>query len=154
MRQCKVEENLVRVLCSWFSKTNTGTFTFENDPTSISSHAFCPLSNYICTLPSSSFETIESPTANEIHSIMSLKVEKVKLATTKSFILSSATTWAIEDFILQTKTAQVDGQSLANNKKEANSADTTAIDIDDNTKELKFKLVSKIPYGCVMDATF
>ena len=123
-RQCKatsikVEENLgkVGVLCSWFSKTNTGTFTFENDPTSISSHAFCPLTNYICTLPSSSFETIESPTTNEIHSIMSLKVEKVKLATTKSFILSSATTRAIENFILQTKTAQVDGQSLANNKK-------------------------------------
>ena len=71
---------------------------------------------------------------------MSLKVEKVKLATTKSFILSSATTRAIEDFILQTKTAQVDGQSLANNKKEVNSADTTAIDIDDNTKETKIQV--------------
>ena len=59
---------------------------------SISSHEFCPLSNYICTLPSSSFETIESSPTNKIQSIMSLKVEKVKLATTKSFILSTATT--------------------------------------------------------------
>ena len=45
----KVEENLgkVGVLSSWFSKANTGTFTFENDPTS---HAFCPVSNYAFVL--------------------------------------------------------------------------------------------------------
>ena len=63
-----------------------------------------------------------------------------------------ATTQAIQDFILQTKNAQVDGHSLANNKKEANSADTTAIDIDDNTKETKIQVSKQntiwMRFGC------
>ena len=119
-RQCRatsIKVEQVGVLCSWFSKTNTGTFTYENYRTSISSYAFCPVSSYICTLPSSSsFETIECFTTNEIQSIMSLKVTKVELAIIKSFILSSATTQVIQNFILQTKNAQVDGQTIKRSK--------------------------------------
>ena len=55
-----------------FKTSTLSIFTF--DPTS--SHAFCFLSNYICTLPSSSFETIESATTEKLHSIMSPNVER------------------------------------------------------------------------------
>lgn len=97
-----IEGNLgkVGVLCSWFTKTKTGTFTLEHDDLDMS-HKFCPISHYLCTLSSDDFETLETAAdKNLVKGILPFKIDKLKPITTKSFSLTNEAMQQIQDLAL------------------------------------------------------
>ena len=126
-----VEENLgkVGVLCSWFIETKTGTFTTEHDDLDMISHKFCPISCYICTLSSDSFEMVESIGNNkEIEGILPVKMDKMKPITTKSFSLTIEATQQIQNLVLHKEISAQGSCNLSNS-----AASTVTIDNDMET---------------------
>ena len=140
-----IEENLgkVGVLCSWFVKTKTGIFTLEHDDLNMISHKFCPISSYICTLSSDSFELVETISDNNVIGILPMKIDKMKPITTKSFSLTIEAAQQIRDLTLHKEV-------ILQDSCDPRSSATNTDDVETKTIGLGSSKQSNVwlQYGC------
>ena len=136
-----IKENLgkVGVLCSWFVKTKEGIYTlgYNKSDLDMTSHKFCPISCYICTLSSESFATTETIIGNDaVEGILPVKVNKMKPITIKSFSLTNEAVQQIQNLTLHKEVYVQDNCDLSSTKSTVNTI-TIADDVEAKTTGLE-----------------
>ena len=149
-----IKENLgkVGVLCSWFVKTKEGIYTlgYNESDLDMTSHKFCPISCYICTLSSESFATTETIVGNDVvEGILPVKVNKMKLITIKSFSLTSEAAQQIQNLTLHKEVNVQDNCDFSGTKSTVNTI-TIADDVEAKTTGLESGKQNMVwlQYGC------